>query len=393
MSLSQDVLRRMASVAYEREMGFVELVGLAELDPAVAFRRANLRGVSMRGQDLSGFDFTGASMERCDIRGADLSRTLGVTRGMFESCVHDAGTQVPRAWFWASGRLPVWAKQIGTDDFGTYADIAIPTGKSRIVTQRLRLVQSGRFLMGSPVDEPGRWSDEGPQHEVTIQQGFWLFDSPCTQQLWRAVMGKNPGAFKSPTRPVEQVSYTDVLTFLDTVNGRMEGLNLILPSEAQWEYACRAGTVDATYAGPIEILGQYNASALDAIAWYGGNSGQNFDLKNGFDSSGWKDQHYPNTRAGTRIVKQKEPNKWGLYDMLGNVWEWCADEWHGTYDGAPEDGSAWAAVRDGAANRVLRGGSWARGARDVRAASRSINSPSGRSGNVGFRCARVQEPV
>ncbi len=303
------------------------------------------------------------------------------------------GDDAPSAIGWPAKPTPppAWAKQIGTDVFGTYADIAIPTGKSRLVRQRMRLIQPGRFHMGSPRGEPGRYDDEGPKHEVAIQQGFWLFDTPCTQQLWRAVMGKNPSAFNSPTRPVERVRYTDVLAFLDTANGRVEGLDLILPSEAQWEYACRAGTGDATYAGPMEILGEHNAPVLDAIAWYGGNSGQNFDLKNGYDSSDWKDQQYPNTRAGTRIVKQKDPNRWGLYDMLGNVWEWCADEWHGTYDGAPNDGTAWAAARDGAADRVIRGGSWGNGARDVRSAVRYHADPSLRNDGVGFRCARVHE--
>ncbi|MEO5372602.1 MAG: formylglycine-generating enzyme family protein, partial [Magnetococcus sp. DMHC-1] len=188
------------------------------------------------------------------------------------------------------------------------------------VTQRLRRIPPGRFLMGSPEDEPGRFPDEGPQHEVTIAKGFWLFDTPCTQALWQAVMGENPSRFKSPDRPVEQVSFEDVQKFLEQINRKVPGLDLILPSEAWWEYACRAGTTTALCTGGIEILGERNAPALNLIAWYGGNSGQGFELAEGEDSRMWPEKQYPHTKAGSRPVKLKEPNPWGLYDMLGNVW-------------------------------------------------------------------------
>src|SRR5512143_4332357 len=107
--------------------------------------------------------------------------------------------------------------------------------------------------MGSPETEPGRWNDEGPQHKVTISKGFWLFDTACTQALWQAVMGNNPSRFTSPDRPVEQVSWNDVQDFLARINERIPGLALDLPTEAQWEYACRAGTDTATYAGGLKI--------------------------------------------------------------------------------------------------------------------------------------------
>jgi formylglycine-generating enzyme required for sulfatase activity len=117
-----------------------------------------------------------------------------------------------------------------------------------------------------------------------------------------------------------------------------------------------------------------------------------FELKNGYDGSDWPEKQYPHTRAGTRAVATKEPNAWGLYDMLGNVWEWCADHWHDSYAGAPANGAAWldADNDSGAADRVFRGGSWNVEARYVRAACRLPAHPAFRLDYLGFRCARVQ---
>jgi formylglycine-generating enzyme required for sulfatase activity len=308
---------------------------------------------------------------------------------------------------------PRWASGMGRDRFGLHADFTVPGTE---VTQRMRWIPPGRFAMGSPDDEPGRWSAEGRVQDVTLAAGFWLFDTPCTQALWAAVMrdaagdkarvaelvGKrgrwptveamvNPSRFASPTRPVERVSHDDLWVFIETLNGMVPGLDLTLPSEAEWEYACRAGTETATYAGAMEILGANNAPALDPIAWYGGNSGKDFDLPEGHNSSGWPDKQYDHERAGTRPVAMKAPNAWGLYDMLGNVWEWCADTWHDNYVKAPNDGSAWIGGDPGGeAGRVMRGGSWLDVARFLRAAYRSLDHRGQRGGDFGFRCARVQ---
>ncbi len=283
------------------------------------------------------------------------------------------------------GNPPEWASGWGQDKFGVFLEFTIAA-----VTQRLRWIPPGEFLMGSPEDEPGRYDDEGPQHKVKLTNGYWLFDTPVTQALWEVAMGSNPSEFQSPTRPVEQVSWAQVNVFIAALNDRVAGLNLSLPSEAQWEYACRAGSETALYSGPIEILGQRNAPALNAIAWYGGNSGEEFELGNGWDTSNWKDQQYPHDRAGTHKVKEKQANGWGLYDMLGNVWEWTADEWHEDYERAPADGRAWVASGDSDARRVVRGGSWGSYARDVRSAFRSRHDPGYRYSLLGFRCARVQ---
>ena len=201
------------------------------------------------------------------------------------------------------------------------------------------------------------------------------------QALWKAVMGENPSRFVSPTRPVERVSFEDVQRFLKRANERVPGLDLVLPSEAQWEYACRARTETETYAGPMVIVGEANAPVLDTIAWYRGNSGVGFDLPDGSASSGWAEKQYDHSQAGTRKVGLKKPNLWGLYDMLGNVLEWCADAWHDSYEGAPTDGSA---RTGGAAHRVFRGGSWLADARFVRAASRRFDALADRGDDPGL---------
>ena len=296
----------------------------------------------------------------------------------------------------ATGCPPRWASGWGQDRWGVFVEFTLQE-----ITQRLRWISPGRFWMGSPKEETRglaknneerNWFEqERPRHLVTLTEGFWLFDTACTQALWEAVMEKNPSRFQSPTRPVEQVSWDDIQVFIKTINSlsKLSGLDLTLPSEAQWEYACRAGTETAIYTGELAILGESNAPALDPIAWYSGNSGVDFGLPKGEDSSSWPEKQYPHTKAGTRPLKLKRANPWGLYDMLGNVWEWCQDHWHDDYQDAPTDGSAWE-DRDAGAARVLRGGSWGVDARDVRAAYRYACHPAHRSDYIGFRCARVR---
>ena len=251
--------------------------------------------------------------------------------------------------------------------------------------------------MGSPEDEPMRNDgrghadahfNEGPRHEVQISQGFWLFDTPVTQALWQAVMGGNPSSFLDPKRPVERVSWDDAMAFIERFNARgIPNLELALPTEAQWEYACRAGTDTATYAGPMKILGPFNAPVLDAIAWYAGNNGEEFQrmLSSGAGNSSPPQKKYEPNRMGTRPVGLKKPNPWGCHDMLGNVWEWCADDVR-KYTADPVTDPVGSL---NSARRAIRGGSWGGVARSVRAAIRSGGARDYRDHSVGFRCARV----
>ncbi|MFN7962422.1 MAG: formylglycine-generating enzyme family protein [Thermoanaerobaculia bacterium] len=276
---------------------------------------------------------------------------------------------------------PEWASAAGRDRYGLWLEFEVES-----VSHRLRWIPPGRFWMGSPEGEAGRRENEGPRHPVTLTQGFWLGEVPCTQALWQAVMGENPSRFRSPDRPVESVSWENCQQFLRQLESRLPGLQGRLPTEAEWEYACRAGTETSTYAGELEILGANNAPLLDGIAWYGGNSGEGYELEEGHDTSKWPEKQYPHTKAGTRPVRGKPANPWGLYDTLGNVWEWCQD-WGGSYSveavvdpAGPEQGSS----------RVVRGGSWIINARLVRAAARFWYSPGSRGDGLGFRLARGQ---
>jgi len=206
-------------------------------------------------------------------------------------------------------------------------------------------VPGGSFLMGSPDGKGG--DDEHPQHRVTVPS-FYIGKYEVTQAQWRAVMGVNPSNFKGDNLPVENVSWNDAKEFCRRLS-QMTGKEYRLPTEAEWEYACRAGTT-----------GDY-AGELDAMAWYNENSG-----------------------GKTHPVGQKQPNAFGLYDMHGNVWEWCQDVYHDNYSGAPADGSAW--MSGGHQDRrVLRGGSWDYYGRLCRAAHRGRPAPDDRRFDDGFR--------
>ncbi len=220
--------------------------------------------------------------------------------------------------------------------------------------------------MGSPVTERGRDDDEGSQHMVTISKGFWLFDTACTQALWKSVMGDNPSRFKGDLRPVDRVSWSEAERFIVLINLFVPGLDLKLPSEVQWEYACRAGTTTAFNLGDLIDPTQANYE-------------ENYPLPDGGEGV---------QRPQTVNVATFPPNAWGLHEMHGNVWELCEDVYHPSEKGGPDDGT----VRmDRQSRRVLRGGSWKDPAADCRSARRYDFYEDLPSHDFGFRCARDQD--
>ena len=214
----------------------------------------------------------------------------------------------------------------------------------------LRWCPPGSFMMGSPSGERDRDSDE-TQHRVTLTRGFWLMETEVTQELWKAVMGNNPSSFKGARRPVEEVSWHDAVEFCRKLS-RLTGKEWSLPTEAEWEYACRAGTQTAY------SFGDY-AGKLGDYAWYNKNS-----------------------RSRTHPVGQKLANAWGLFDMHGNVYEWCAD-WYDDYgSGAVVDPTGPADVHS---FRVFRGGGWLNNAGYCRSADRIGDTPGYEYDFLGLR--------
>lgn len=254
---------------------------------------------------------------------------------------------------------PLFADAWGDDHFGLWIDIAIAN-----VTQRFRWIEPGTFEMGSP-DSSAHAQPvfrDSPPHPVTITRGFWLADTACTQALWIVLMGgSNPSAFRdSPTSPVEQVSWDDVQVFLRRFNTLVPGCRAALPTEAQWEYACRAGTKSPTsFEEPITPeLVNYRSG----FAYAPGDKAE--------------------PRGRTVPVKSMPANSWGLYEMHGNVWEWCADGLR-TYANAPEkdpEGPTEVGVL-----RALRGGSWLSDSWFVRSTYRYADVPRLAHNDVGFR--------
>lgn len=222
-----------------------------------------------------------------------------------------------------------------------------------------RYCPAGEFTMGSPASEAGR-RDVEERRKVTLTRGFWLLETPVTQGEYRAVTGKNPSFFRSGDDfPVETVSWADCQDYLEALNAleiAPENFAFRLPTEAEWEYACRAGTT-----------GPYNVDRpLDWLGWYRGNS-----------------------EKKTRKVRGKNANAWGLYDMHGNVWEWTADWYASTY---PDGDAVDPAGPNTGSSRVLRGGYWGTSAVRCRSACRNDNYPDARRAGYGFRFALTLRP-
>ncbi len=250
-----------------------------------------------------------------------------------------------------------WANAWGEDGYGLWQAFEVQG-----VRQVMRWILPGQFQMGSSTAEAERFDAE-KQHSVVISKGFWLAETACTQALWQAVMGQNPSYFDDdPLCPVDSVSWSDCKAFIQQLSHSLPGdLVLRLPTEAEWEYACRAGTTTVFNVGD-------HLSSSDA------NFDGNFPYGN-----------VPNGvyREHTLPVHEFAPNRWGLFQMHGNLWEW-GNDWLGDYPGelvvdpvGPAKGH----------RRVLRGGCWVLGARDLRAARRGASTPDRRSRSIGLRLA------
>ncbi|MBE9218880.1 bifunctional serine/threonine-protein kinase/formylglycine-generating enzyme family protein [Dolichospermum flos-aquae] len=228
-------------------------------------------------------------------------------------------------------------------------------------------IPGGTFWMGSPANEAERGDNESPQHQVTVPS-FFMGKYPLKQAQYQAIIGDNPSGFKGNNRPVETVSWDDAVTFCQKLSQRT-GKNYRLPSEAEWEYACRAGTKTPFSFG-------------DNITT---------DLVNYDGNYPYKSAPKGKYRQQTTDVGTFPPNAFGLYDMHGNVWEWCEDDWHENYINAPTDGSAWNS-QSGSSKKMLRGASWGSFAWRCRAAIRVRLSRDLRDSRCGFRvvfCSRT----
>lgn len=289
---------------------------------------------------------------------------------------------------------------------------------------------AGEFIMGSPAHEPGRDDDEEP-HKVTLTRGFWLGETEVTQDQWKAVMGltlrdqarkmlgdtrtyhmggqdvtlrqhsnatgpdevASVAAAEAPSVPIYYVSWDEAMEFCRKLTTSERAAKRLprdaiysLPSESQWEYACRAGTKTTTYAGDMLVLGENNAPVLNDIAWYGGNCGV------GYKGRGWSinfpNQASPGKVGGPRRVGQKNANPWQLRDMLGNLYEWVED-WSGYYPRRDVIDPCGPATGE---KKLFRGGAWKHLATMSRAARRFEEIPTIRLNYIGFRVAlRLQD--
>lgn len=284
---------------------------------------------------------------------------------------------------------PSWADSWGEDEYGLYADlnVSIPVqqlsdfnntfkallqdsekkkGKSiKAIIQRFRWIAAGDFLMGSPKSGLERFERED-QHRVTLTQGYWLADTAVTQEFWQLVMSQNPAKFNGDVlSPVEEISWNDSNDFINKLNdmhaGTLDDLVIRLPTEAEWEHACRAGTTKSFSFGDNVTSEQVNFKGSHPY-----NNGKKSEV-----------------RSKTVAVKCLPPNSWGLYEMHGNVWEWCVDEWQESLGTQPMVDPC--PSYDRSAGCVVRGGSWIDRGRSVRSAFRDRIAPTDRGPYIGLR--------
>ena len=270
-------------------------------------------------------------------------------------------------------------ESISTPKIKEEKNLTIPLSEK--VSLDMIWIEPGSFMMGSPVGELGR-DDGETQHRVTLTKGYWLGKYEVTQEQYKAIMGNNPSKFVGDNLPVEQVSWDDAMEFCRKLTDRLgdtlpKGYKCSLPTEAQWEYACRAGTTSSLNSGKNVTSAEMGEKGvcdnLDEVGWYWMNGG----MKN------WNGGNNPSTC--THPGGMKKPNAWGLYDMHGNVCEWCLDApifYTSSLVTDPKGPST-------GAHRVCRGGSWYDVPRYCRSASRNCHAPGYRDFSLGFRLAII----
>jgi len=247
--------------------------------------------------------------------------------------------------------------------FAAYAESSVSWSGQVLIDNIIRIpfvqIPPGTFLMGSEK----AFSDEKPTHQVHIQKTFWMMTTEVTRKQYHAVMKKGAVKNEENLLPITNVTWQEALDFCKKLTAQEQKAGRIpknyiftLPSETQWEYACRAGTTHA-FAGDLDLMG-----------WYCLNS-----------------------KTRIKLVGRKQPNAWGLYDMHGNVWEWCLDAWHLNYIGAPVDESVWANRLE--SKRVIRGGSWKTKGVRCRSSSRSYQENDDASKIIGFRIVLTRKPI
>ena len=254
-----------------------------------------------------------------------------------------------------------WAFEWGEDRYGLWQTLTYQG-----IDYAFRWILPWYFMMGSPENEQGRYDDED-LHSVTLSQGFWLGETTVTQALWQAVMSTNPSHFKGENRPVENVSWDDVQMFIERLNQMHRTLQTRLPWEAEWEYACRAGSQT-----PFNFDGELT---LDKVNYRGTWN---------YEAGEWGE----GALRETAEVKSYPCNAWGLYEMHGNVWEWCQDNWQ-EHLGQEAVCDPWLRQQPlvSVSARVVRGGSCFSGGRSVRSADRDRGTPDYRFNDLGFRLA------
>jgi formylglycine-generating enzyme required for sulfatase activity len=259
------------------------------------------------------------------------------------------------------------AEKLGTASYNTDDKIFTVGG----VSFTMKKVTGGTFTMGATSEQGSdAFSDEKP-HQVTLSS-YYIGETEVTQALWEAVMGSNPSYFKGSILPVEQVSWNDCQKFITKLNA-MTGQKFRLPTEAEWEYAARGGNKSKGY----KYSGSNN---IDDVAWYWMNSGDKHLVGSDYD---WDFEKVLNNNGKTHPVAQKKPNELGIYDMSGNVWEWCTD-WYGSYSSNAQTNPTGPST---GSYRVDRGGTWLRYANDSRVSHRSCDAPGYRRYVLGLRLA------